>query len=195
MCYKPNQQKFQKTRKTKKMQSESQQKIKKVKFTFFKVFVLNLYSFTMNTETDGNKVAGDDRLTRIETQLSSLTDSVSLLLQNLRKCFFLMCWHLQCPHSLTRACWHQQCPCSCYRDSSSISTEHYTDKQQAEKTAQCKKIAAFEKEKRGCRIWLWWRWWLHRHYLTSCRKQNTGGIQSKLERVQQTVVSLQKVSQ
>ena len=92
MCYKPNQQKFQKTRKTKKMQSESQQKIKKVKFTFFKVFVLNLYSFTMNTETNGkNEVAGDDRLNRIETQLSSLTDSVSLLLQNLRKCFFLMC--------------------------------------------------------------------------------------------------------
>ena len=105
MCYKPNQQKFQKTRKTKKMQSESQQKIKKVKFTFFKVFVLNLYSFTMNTETDGNKVAGDDRLRRIETQLSSLTDSVSLLLQNLGKCFFFnVLTPTVCPHSLTRAC-------------------------------------------------------------------------------------------
>ena len=88
MCYKSNQQQIQKTRKIKKMKRERQQKIQKVKFTFFKVFVLNLYPFTMNTETDRNKVGGDDRLTRIETQLSSLTDSVSLLLQNLRKCFF-----------------------------------------------------------------------------------------------------------
>ena len=63
-----------KKKKKKKIKRKRPRKIKKVKLRYFKVFILNLYPFLMITETNEKEGGGDDRLTRIETQLLSLIE-------------------------------------------------------------------------------------------------------------------------